>query len=44
MSGRVDGSPKGSMEYLAAGRRQEREDTGVIVSQRLLFNEAGFAY
>jgi hypothetical protein len=32
------------MEHLAAGRRQEREDTGFIVSQGMLFDEARLAY
>ena len=44
MPGWVDCNAEGSMEYFAADRRQEREDTSLVISQRLLFNEAGFAY
>jgi hypothetical protein len=41
MSCWIDSNPEGSMEYLTAGRRQEREDTSLVTSQRLLFDEAG---
>jgi hypothetical protein len=44
MSGWIDSSSKGSMEYFAAGRRQEREDTSLVIGQGVLFDEAGLAY
>ena len=44
MSGWFDSNSKGSMEYFAAGRRQEREDKSLVIGKRVLFNEARLAY